>query len=65
MQYLTEPIAALILWTFNNILVPLGELPALVNPNNVFIIIMTVGLFYWLNMQAKFNRKAQNEGGLK
>ncbi len=65
MEYLIGPIAILIKWTFNSILVPLGELPAIINPNNIFIVIIAVGLMYWLFMQSKFNRKAEQEGGLK
>jgi hypothetical protein len=65
MEYLTTPIAALIKWTFDTILIPLGELPAIANPNNIFIVIMAVGLGYWLYVQGKYNRKAQKEGGLK
>ncbi len=65
MEYLLAPIAVLIKWTFNTILVPLGELPAIANPNNIFIVIIAVGLAYWLFVQGKYNRKAEKEGGLK
>lgn len=65
MQYIVEPIAALILWTFQTLLEPLGELPGLLNPNTIFIVLIAFGLGYWLMMQQKFNKKAEREGGLK
>lgn len=65
MQYLTEPIAAFILWTFKNLLEPLGELPGILNPNTVFILLIGAGLLIWLWMQQKYNKKAKEEGGLK
>lgn len=65
MQYIVEPIAALILWTFRTLLEPLGELPGLLNPNTIFIIIIAFGLGYWLFQQQKFNKKAEQQGGLK
>lgn len=65
MQYLTGPIAALIKWTFDNILVPIGELPNYINPNYIFLVLGFVGLFYWLRVQAQYNRKAEREGGIK
>jgi hypothetical protein len=65
MQYLTGPIAALILWTFKNLLVPIGDLPNYINPNYLFLGLGFVGLFYWLNLQGKYNKKAEREGGIK
>lgn len=65
MQYIVEPIAALILWTFRTLLEPLGELPGLLNPNTIFIIIIAFGLAYWMFQQQKFNKKAEQQGGLK
>jgi hypothetical protein len=65
MQYLVGPIAALIKWTFDNILVPIGELPIFANPNTIFIAIGCAGLLYWLYWQQKYNKKASEEGGLK
>lgn len=60
MQYIVEPIAALIKWTFDTILVPLGELPSMINPNNIFLVIGFIGMFYWLNLQRKYNKEAAN-----
>lgn len=34
-------------------------------PNYIFIVVGFLGLFYWLNMQKKYNKKAQEQGGLK
>lgn len=65
MQYIVEPIGAFLKWTFDTILVPLGELPALINPNNLFILAFTVGLIYWVFLQGKFNKKARQQGELE
>jgi len=64
MDYIVNPIGRLIVWTFDNILVPIGDLGA-VNPNTIFIILGFVGLFYWLYSQHKYNKKAESEGALK
>lgn len=47
-------------WTFDVILVPLGDLP-----NYAFILLGVFGLFMWLSMQGKYNKKAQGEGTIK
>jgi hypothetical protein len=60
MQEIVGPIAALIKWTFDEILVPIGELPDLVNPNYIFLAVGFVGLFYWLILQKKYNTQADN-----
>ena len=65
MQYLTGPIAALIKWTFDFLLVPIGDLPGLLNPNNIFLVLGFIGLIYWLRLQGKYNKKAAQEGGIK
>ena len=41
-------------WTFENTLEPLGDLP-----NLIFLILLFVGLFVWLRMQGKFNAEAE------
>jgi hypothetical protein len=63
MNYLFDPIASFCIWTFKTFMEPLGYL--VFNPNSVFIIVGFVGLFYWLNLQKKFNKKAEKEGGIK
>ena len=65
MQYLTDPIAFIIKWTFDFILVPIGELPNIVNPNYIFLAIGVIGLIFWLNLQHKYNKKADREGTLQ
>ncbi len=64
MRYLVEPLGQLIVWTFDNILVPIGDLGA-ANPNNLFIVMGFLGLFYWLFRQAKYNQIAKEQGSLK
>jgi|GEM_PF-592441 len=61
MEYIVGPIAALIKWTFDEILVPIGELPDLVNPNYLFCGIIALGLIYWLILQKKYNNQAAND----
>ncbi len=34
-------------------------------PNYIFIAVGFFGLFYWLYTQKKFNKKAEEQGGLK
>ena len=65
MQYITGPLAAIIKWSFDNILVPIGELPTIINPNYIFLALGFVGLFYWLALQSKYNKKAEQDGGIK
>lgn len=61
MEYIVGPIAALLKWTFDEILVPIGELPELVNPNNIFISFVIFGLGYWLFLQKKYNNQAAKD----
>ena len=65
MEYIVNPIARLLKWSFDFILVPMGELPAIIHPNNIFIVIGAIGFLYWLRLQVKYNAKARNEGSLK
>ncbi len=60
MNSILRPIGEIITWTFDSVLIPLGQLP-----NYVFILVGLVGLFVWLNMQGKFNKKAQKDGTIK
>lgn len=62
MDYIVNPIAAFLKWTFDFILVPLGELPTLINPNYIFLYIGFIGLIIWLRMQHKYDKKAELEG---
>jgi len=65
MQDIVGPIAVFMKGTFDNVLPPIGELPATLNPNSIFIIVIVLGLAYWLFLQSKFNKKARREGGLE
>ena len=47
-------------WTFDTVLVPLGDLP-----NFAFIALGFAGMFLWLKMQGTYNKKAQDEGAIK
>lgn len=61
MQEIVGPIAAFIKWSFDNILVPIGDLPDLINPNYLFLMLGFVGMFYWLFLQGKYNKQAAND----
>ncbi len=41
-------------WLFENTMEPLGNIP-----NGIFLILLFVGLFVWLKMQAKYNAEAE------
>ncbi len=60
LQSILDPFANFIVWSFENILENLGNLP-----NVLFVLIGFVGLFYWLKTQGNYNTKAEKEGGLK
>ncbi|TNF47916.1 MAG: hypothetical protein EP305_06660 [Bacteroidetes bacterium] len=52
-------IGDLLTWTF-------GIFEMIGNTFNYSLIVLGfIGLFYWLNLQKKFNDKAKNEGTLK
>ena len=57
MQEILEPIADFLVWTFDNVLVPLGDLP-----NTLAILVAFGGIGYWLKLQKDFNAKADREG---
>jgi len=56
MEWLTTPLADLLVWTFETFLEPAGNLP-----NTLFTLLGFGGLFYWLNLQSKYNKKAEQE----
>ncbi|MGB0167364.1 MAG: hypothetical protein ACPF8V_10985 [Luteibaculum sp.] len=60
LEEILVPIGEAITWSFETLLVPLGNMP-----NTIFTILGFVGLAVWLNMQAKYNKKAKQEGSLK
>lgn len=65
MQYITDPIAFFLKWTFDFILVPLGELPDFINPNSLIVLVIIIGILVWLSIQRKLDRKAERESTLK
>lgn len=60
LQDILESIGDALVWTFETFLEPAGNIP-----NYLFIALGFVGLGIWLKMQAAYNRKAEQEGGLK
>lgn len=65
MQYIINPIAFILKWSFDHILVPLGELPDFINPNSLIVVVVIVGILIWLRIQRKLDQKAEREGTLK
>lgn len=65
MDYIVNPIAFILKWTFDYILVPLGELPDIINPNSFIVLIIVIGVLVWLRIQRKLDRKAERESTLK
>ncbi len=60
LQQILEPIGEAIVWSFDNLLVPMGNLPNIVCTLGVF-----VGIFIWVKMQKKYNEEAERNGTLK
>lgn len=54
MYYLLKPFEDLFVWSFG-ILENLGNIP-----NDIFLVLGFVMMFYWLNLQGKFNKAAAN-----
>ena len=60
LQQILAPIGDVITWSFDNILVPMGNMP------NVLISIgLFVGILFWLKLQKGYNEDAQQNGTLK
>ena len=49
-------IADLLVWSFDNILIPIAHLWK--NPSDLILLLGFVGLFIWLKMQGDFNKEA-------
>lgn len=61
MDWLAYPLRDIIVWSFNNLLEPLGNYP-----NMIFFFIMFFGACFWLTVQHKMNKKAdQNPDQIK
>lgn len=65
MDYLVKPIAWIVKFSFDYILVPIGNLPTIINPNTLFVVIGIAGMLYWLYWQGKYNKIAKERGTLK
>ena len=52
MYYLLKPLEDLFVWSFG-IMENLGNIP-----NDIFLVFGFVMMFYWLNLQGKFNKAA-------
>ena len=51
-----HPIRDFLIWMFENTLEPLGNAP-----NTIFICIIVGGLVYWMFVQNKLNKKAEQD----
>jgi len=59
LQEILAPLADITVATFEGLLVPMS------NPFNIACIVLGfVGLFIWLSMQLKYDRKAKEQGTL-
>jgi len=66
MDWLAYPLGNLIVWIFDNLLVPFGELSNsdnfwFLSPNLLFLVIGFLGLFIWLSLQSKYNKQAEED----
>ena len=56
MNWLLHPIRDFLIWMFENTLEPLEN-----TPNTVFFFIFLSGGIYWMFVQNKLNKKAEND----
>ena len=56
MNWLLHPIRDFLIWMFENTLEPLGN-----SPNIIFFFIIFGGLVYWMFVQNKLNKKADQD----
>ena len=56
MDWLAYPLGDILVWSFDNVMVPVGEFAA--SPNTLFALMGFGGLFYWMKLQAKYNAEA-------
>lgn len=59
MDWLAYPLADIIVWTFDNLLVPLGELTRFGIVNTALLILGFVLMIFWLGLQHKYNKAAE------
>ncbi len=55
MDWIVFPLRDGLVWCFDNILEPTGNIL-----NYTWIVLGFIGLFIWLNMQAKYNAEAES-----
>ena len=60
LQEILEPIGELLVWTFENLLEPVGNMP-----NVLFTILGFAGILIWLRWQKRYNEIAERNGTLK
>jgi len=60
LQDILLPVAEIIVWTFDNVLVPIGDLPGRRGWEWGAALVGISGLVLWLKLQAKYNREAAN-----
>ncbi len=59
LQDLLTPLAKFIVWTFENLLVPIAD------PMNAAVVLLGIGgIAYWLRVQKRMTEKAKKEGGI-
>jgi hypothetical protein len=66
MDWLAYPLGNLIVWIFDSLLVPFGELSNsdsfwFLSPNLLIVVIGFLGLFIWLSLQSKYNKRAEKD----
>ena len=58
MDWLAYPLADGIVWTFDNVLVPLGDSGRFGLPNTMITLLGFGGICFWLYRQNKYNKAA-------
>lgn len=56
MDWLVYPLRDFLVSVFENILVPLGNMP-----NLIYLFIFSGGFIYWMSLQHKLNKKADSD----
>ncbi len=56
MDWILVPVGELLVWLFENTLEPLGD-----HPNTIFLLLGFGGATYWMLLQHKLNKKADND----
>lgn len=59
LQKIVDPLGEFLTWTFDMLIVPFADFVNLAS-----VLLGAFGLLYWLNLQNKYSKKAQKEGGI-